>query len=78
MAKLGYYNSFGQPDRFFTVFNPSLIAFEHVKPVCTKAFKCCDYKFKIGALRILLSENTFARHWETVVDCMENIGKCQQ
>ena len=37
-----------------------------------------DYKFKIGALRILLSENTFAGHWETVVDCMENIGKRQQ
>ena len=34
--------------------------------------------FKIGALRILLSENTFAGHWETVVDCMENIEKHQQ
>ena len=32
----------------------------------------------MGALRILLSENTFAGHWETVVDCMENIGKCEQ
>ena len=39
---------------------------------------CCDYKFKIGALRSLLSENTFAGHWETVVDGMENIGKRQQ
>ena len=38
----------------------------------------CDYKFKIGALRILLSEVTFAGHWETVVDCMENIEKPQQ
>ena len=35
-------------------------------------------KFKIVVLRTLLSENTFAGHWETVVDCMENIGKCQQ
>ena len=40
----------------------------------TEAFKCCDYKFKVGTLRISLSENTFAGHWETVVDCMENIG----
>ena len=40
----------------------------------TKAFKHCDYKFKIEAIRI--SENTFAGHWETVVDCMENIRKC--
>ena len=48
------------------------------KPVYTKAFKRCDYKFKIGALRIMLSENTCAGHWETVVYCMENIEKCQQ
>ena len=33
----------------------------------------CDYKFKIGALRVLLSENTFGGHWETVVDCMETL-----
>ena len=26
----------------------------------------------------LHSENIFAGHWETVVDCMENIGKRQQ
>ena len=48
------------------------------KPVYTKAFRRCDYKFKIRAIRILLSENTFAGHWETVVDCMENIEKRQQ
>ena len=53
-------------------------SFEHCKPVYTKAFRRYDYKFKIGAVRILLSENTFAGHWETVVDCMENIKKCQQ
>ena len=52
-----------------------LIAF---KPVYTKAFRCCDFKFKIGALRLFLSENTFAGHWETGVDCMENIEKRQQ
>ena len=32
----------------------------------------------IGAKRILLSENIFAGHWETVVDCMKNIEKRQQ
>ena len=31
--------------------------------------------FKIGAIRILLSEDIFAGHWETVVYCMENIEK---
>ena len=35
-------------------------------------------KIKIVVIRTLLWENTFAGHWETVVDCMENIGKCQQ
>ena len=43
----------------------------------TNAFKR-DYKFKIEAVRIFLLENTFAGHWETVVECMENIGKRQQ
>ena len=28
--------------------------------IYTKVFKHCDYKFKIGATRKLLSENTFA------------------
>ena len=46
------------------------ISIHTFKPVYTKAFRGCDYKFKIGALRILLSENTFAGHWETVEDCM--------
>ena len=32
--------------------------------VHTKAFKHCDYKFKIVTLRILLSESTFAGHSE--------------
>ena len=49
-----------------------------LKPVYTNAFRRCDYKFKIGAIRILLSENTFAGHWETVVDCMKISEKCQQ
>ena len=35
--------------------------------VYKKAFKRCDYKFKIGALRILLSENTFAGHWDEII-----------
>ena len=26
----------------------------------------------------MLSENTFAGHWETLVDCMENIGIWRQ
>ena len=50
---------------------PSTYRFWSFKSVYTKAFKCCDYKFKIGALRT-------CRTWETVADCMENIGKCQQ
>ena len=46
--------------------------------VCTNDyFNLCDYKFKIEALRILISENTFAGHWETLVDCMETIEKHQ-
>ena len=52
--------------------HPFTYSFWAFKPVYTKAFKRCDYKFKIGALRILLSENTFAghccrlygKHWE--------------
>ena len=58
--------------------NPSTYSLCAFKPVYTKAFWCCDYKFKIGALRILLSENTFAGHWETVEDFMENIEKRQR
>ena len=44
--------------------NPS--TFEHLclYNVRTKAFKHCDYKFKIVTLRILLSESTFAGHSE--------------
>ena len=43
--------------------------------VYTKAFRRFDYNFKIGTIRNLLSENTFAGHWETVFDCMENNGQ---
>ena len=39
---------------------------KNISPYIQKAFKRCDYKFKIGALR-MLSENTFTGHWETVV-----------
>ena len=45
--------------------HPSTYSFWAFRPVCTKAFRGCDYKFKIGELRILISENTFAGHWET-------------
>ena len=59
-----------------TGYYPSTYSFWTFKPVYL--LRSCDYKFKIGAIRILLSENTFAGHWETVVDCMENIEKRQQ
>ena len=36
-----------------------------------EAFRHYEYKFKTAALRILLSENTFAGHWET----MDNNGQ---
>ena len=55
-----------------------LCCFLAFKPVYTKAFRNVDYKFKIGAIRILLSEKTFAWHWESVVDFMENIDERQQ
>ena len=58
--------------------NPSTYSFWAFNPVFTKEFKRCDYKFKIGASRKLILENTFAEHWETVVDFMENIEKRQQ
>ena len=49
--------------------------FEHLclYNVRTKAFKHCDYKFKIVTLRILLSESTFAGHSElqNVTDMMD-------
>ena len=41
-----------------------LIAFEHL------SLYIQNYKIKIGAIRILRSENTLGQ-WETVVDCME-------
>ena len=43
-----------------------LFSFCSFKPVYTNAFRRCDYKFKI-------SENTFAGHLGTVVDCMDNM-----
>ena len=47
-------------------------------PTCYINLYRAQSKFKIVVLRTLLSENTFAGHWETVLDCMENIGKCEQ
>ena len=38
----------------------------HHSTVIVKAVLFWDYKFKIGALRILLSENTFAGHWADI------------
>ena len=48
-----------------------LIAFEHLSLYI-------PMHLNVVALNILLSDNIFAWHWKTVVDCMENIEKRQQ
>ena len=68
------YKRFSFPSHTHYPTHPSTKNFWAFKPVYTKAFRRCDYKFKIGTIRMFLSENTFAGHWETVVDCMENIA----
>ena len=70
---------------FHTRIHPSIpngyypsIHFWAFQPVFTIAFRHCNYNFKIGALRIVSWDDTFAGYWETVVDCVENIEKRQQ
>ena len=72
------YKRFSFPSHTHYPTHPSTKNFWAFKPVYTKAFRRCDCKVNIAAVRILFSEKTYGGYWETVVDCMENIEKRQQ
>ena len=49
-----------------------IIAFEHLNLYIQKQLDAVTINSKLEQYQ-LFSENTFAGHWETVADCMENI-----